>query len=333
MVADMLSEQMGPLPGLSPLLGGQGFSRDGEPSTRHPPGISQSTRVSTALPSDDWDIDPAIPDGRAFAGSSTRTELPPMPLSNEGRNYDTGDRASKGAWDPRPKTNGYHAFPSTRMSEAETLGALDSQDRLDGDIAGWDEYATVSSNPAIVPDEQLGLALQSRKIGEGLDLEEYIPRHTALLMNELYFDYVSGVGLKDPAKSVTDPRCIIQLWHLVPVLHIPSYRADFSAGRDKWDPEFLALVLCVQTTVILAVPKAWLPPGLPRSLRKMTVRCTRKAESLLQWSPDITLCASKSVALMSVPITQTSISVAHSPKLISVRDHGFWIMSKSYTDA
>jgi hypothetical protein len=72
-----------------------------------------------------------------------------------------------------------------------------------------------------------------------------------------------------------------QLWHLLPCLHIPTYRADFSSGRDRLDPEFLALVLSIQATVFMAVPRKWLPPGLTNGLRQLTERCICKSRALL----------------------------------------------------
>lgn len=105
---------------------------------------------------------------------------------------------------------------------------------------------------------------------ERLDLEEMLPRHSALLVNELFFDY---------------------LWHLLPCLHIPTYRADFSSGRDRFDPEFLALVLSIQATVFIAVPRKWLPPGLTNGLRQLTERCVGKSRALLDESGEITVNA------------------------------------------
>jgi hypothetical protein len=80
-----------------------------------------------------------------------------------------------------------------------------------------------------------------------------------------------------------------QLWHLLPCLHIPTYRADFSAGRDRHDPEFLALVLAVQSTVFIAVPRKWLPPGLTSGLRQLTERCVAKSEELLEHGEDVSI--------------------------------------------
>ena len=80
-----------------------------------------------------------------------------------------------------------------------------------------------------------------------------------------------------------------QLWHLLPCLHIPSYRADFSAGRDRHDPDFLALVLAIQSTVFIAVPRKWLPPGLTTGLRQLTERCVARSEALLEESDDVSI--------------------------------------------
>lgn len=62
-----------------------------------------------------------------------------------------------------------------------------------------------------------------------------------------------------PSVARRDPDFFLQLWHLTPCFHIPSFLADFSAQRDLHDTDFLAVVMALSTFTLVAIPKAWLP--------------------------------------------------------------------------
>lgn len=51
----------------------------------------------------------------------------------------------------------------------------------------------------------------------------------------------------------------MQLWHLTPCFHIPSFLADFARKRDTYDKDFLAVVMALATFTLVGIPKGWLP--------------------------------------------------------------------------
>lgn len=53
--------------------------------------------------------------------------------------------------------------------------------------------------------------------------------------------------------------CPGQLWHLLPAIHVGSFRSSFAERQDESDPVFLAVILAVVGAAMVAMPKAWLP--------------------------------------------------------------------------
>lgn len=67
------------------------------------------------------------------------------------------------------------------------------------------------------------------------------------------------------------------VYPLTPCLHRPTFLADLAARRDKTDPIFFALVLCVLASTLVQVPRKLvsLQKGEVESLARRCVRVAR----------------------------------------------------------